>query len=84
MIHLLIELREKLAEYFGSDAPVFMETIRDPETGSKQLGIFVGVHLSPEDAFAVLNKFDKGWWIEAEQRVRGKMLILVDVRFLDG
>jgi hypothetical protein len=76
LIPLLFEAHAHIARRFGPYPLVFLEVVTDPESiDDRQLVAFIRMDLDPIEALASLDRFDKGWWLEASHRSRGKLCI---------
>lgn len=76
LVPLLMEAHSKVAQYFGPSPEVVLEVVTDPEAiDDRQLVAFIRTDLDPTEALASLDRFDKGWWLEASHRSDGKLCI---------
>ena len=81
LVLLLLEAYPHVKRHFGSDAPVFLEVVTDPEaTNDRELYALIGTRLPPEAALEKLERFDKEWWSAAMDRAQCKLCI--DVGFV--
>jgi hypothetical protein len=80
LLPLLQEAYERIRNYFGKSAQIFLEIITDPEvTGDQELVIFIRTNLSLDEAFKKLEQLDREWWLDAPTNAREKLCI--DVEF---
>ena len=76
LVPLLVEAYDKIGEYFGSNPEIVLEVVTDPEGfDDRQLVAFIQGLANPDEALAKLGAFDKGWWLEASHKSRGKLCI---------
>jgi hypothetical protein len=73
---LLVEAYDKISDYFGPRPEVILEIVADPEVDDdRQLVAFIQTNRDPSEVVAKLDQFDKGWWLQASHRSRGKLCI---------
>lgn len=76
LVSLLTEAYDKIGEYFGPKPDVVLEVVTDPEVDDdRQLVAFIQSGVDPVEALLKLDQFDKGWWLKASHRSRGKLCI---------
>lgn len=81
LVPLLVEAYGKIATCFGPYPEVALEVVTDPEAvDDRQLVAFIRTDLHPAKALASLDRLDKGWWLEAAHRSRGKLCIHLEYR----
>jgi hypothetical protein len=81
VIGLLEEARPHLDDVFGAGTPARLEVLIDPEDiapGGEQLFVVVFPDLPPDDAFARLDRFVEGWFLDIAPRVRGRFNVTID------
>ncbi len=77
LVPLLREAYDELDNYFPY-SPLLLRVFTYPEeTNDEQLIMLISTNLSPKEAFANLERFDKIWWLEAIERSDGKLCINV-------
>ncbi|MGH7453772.1 MAG: hypothetical protein ACRENG_20650 [bacterium] len=76
LVPLLVEAHDKIGEHFEPQPEVVLEVVADPEADDdRQLVAFIQSGVDPAEALLRLDKFDKGWWLKASHRSRGKLCI---------
>lgn len=66
----LIEARRKIESHFGSQSPVILEVMRDPELHDfATLFVYVKTSLSPDEACKRLRQFDREWFLKQSHAV---------------
>jgi hypothetical protein len=79
LLPLLWEVHAKLEKYFDRSPELFLEVVADPEEpGHRQLFVYVGVSLSPDEALDRLGWFDREWWLDNLELAMGKLCIDVE------
>ncbi len=79
LVPLLQQIPEQVEKHFGGPARLSLEVVVDQEEkNDKELVAFVCTGLSPDEAFARLRAFDRGWWLGALVDARGKLLVHVE------
>jgi hypothetical protein len=64
---------------FFPGSEVFLEIDTDPEaTIDEQPIAFIATSLPSNEAFTRLKQFDEDWWLNALDRVQGKLCITVE------
>lgn len=77
--NLLIEAHNKIREYFGSDTPVALDVLREPDAkNGGRLFVLILTTLRPKEALSRLDELDRGWWLGALSQARGKVTIDID------
>jgi hypothetical protein len=80
LVPLLLEVYDKIAEYFGPSPEVVLEVVSDPEAEYHELFALVKTSLSPSAALACLERFDQEWWLDASERAQ--CMLNVDVEYI--
>jgi hypothetical protein len=76
---LLHEAREKIREYFGSDAKVQLDLTADPDDrSSHELFVRIISKLRTKEALHILDRLDEEWWLDASLASHGNMNITVE------
>jgi hypothetical protein len=77
LVSLSLEAYGEIGNYFP-DLQVYLEVVTDPEEiNGSQLVIFIATNLAPDEAADRLERFDKGWWLDALDRAQGKLCITI-------
>jgi hypothetical protein len=80
LVPLLLEAYDKIGNYF-SYPQLSLEVLTDPETnGDRQLVVFIGTNLAPDEALPMLEQFDENWWLDASHKAQGNLCIHVEFR----
>ncbi|MGH9765768.1 MAG: hypothetical protein ACREDR_21965 [Blastocatellia bacterium] len=75
---LLIEAVSEINKRFP-EPDLALEVVLDPdESDDAQLFLYVCTTLAPKDARSHLKEFDRGWWLPALPRTRGKLCISLE------
>ncbi len=78
---VLKEAHERIRKYFGQDARVVLDAIKDSEMDdNERLFAFVQTNLSADDALDRLDELYEQWWLDRLSMVQPKMSI--DVEFV--
>ena len=78
---LLEEAHERIRKYFGPDARVVLDAIKDSEMDeNERLFAFIQTSLSADDALDHLDELYEQWWLDRLSTVQPKMSI--DVEFV--
>ena len=78
LVPLLLEACGKIGNYF-SYPQLSLEVLTDPETdGDRQLVMFIGTNLAPDEALPMLEQFDENWWLDASREAQGNLCIHVE------
>ena len=80
LVSLLLEVYDRIAEYFGPSPEVVLEVVSDPEAEYRELFALVRTNLSPSAALACLERFDQEWWLDASERAQ--CMLNVDVEYV--
>jgi hypothetical protein len=80
LVSLLLEVYDRIAEYFGPSPEVVLEVVSDPEAEYRELFALVRTNLSPSAALACLERFDQEWWLDASERAQ--CMLNVDVEYI--
>ncbi len=81
LVPLLFEASSHIEQHFRSNQQVFLQVVTDPEAADdRELFIFIGTNLQPDDALDKLDLLDDEWWLDAMDRSKGDLCI--DVEFL--
>jgi len=80
LVSLLLEVYDRIAEYFGPSPEVVLEVFNDPEAEYRELFALVRTNLSPSAALACLERFDQEWWLDASERAQ--CMLNVDVEYI--
>jgi hypothetical protein len=81
LVSLLVEAYPQSLRYFGADISVALQVSVDPEADDyRQLVLLIRTALAPAEALARLHVLDRGWWLDAANRTRDRMLIDVECR----
>jgi len=80
LVSLLLEVYDKITEYFGPSPEVVLEVFSDPEAEYRELFALVRTNLSPSAALACLERFDQEWWLDASERAQ--CMLNVDVEYI--
>ena len=76
---LLRQARQKIREYFGSDAEVQLDLMADPDDrSSRELFLRIISKLRTKDALRILDRLDEEWWLNASLASQGNMNITVE------
>jgi hypothetical protein len=76
LIDALVEARGVIAEYFGSETPVRLEVMVDPEAiGVQELAAVILSSHGPEETLARMARLTDEWWLDASQRFDDELLI---------
>ena len=76
---LLREARQKIREYFGSDAEVQLDLMADPDDrSSREMFLRIISKLRTKDALRILDRLDEEWWLNASLASQGNMNITVE------
>jgi len=76
---LLRQARQKIREYFGSDAEVQLDLTADPDDrSSRELFLRIISKLRTKDALRILDRLDEEWWLNASLASQGNMNITVE------
>jgi hypothetical protein len=76
LLPLLIEAQRKIGEYFGTDSTTRLEVVGDPgDPSDVSLYAFIQTFLPHADAVALLDSFDREWWLNELDRARHKLVI---------
>ena len=76
---LLHETRQKIREYFGSDAKAQLDLTSDPDDrSSRELFLRIISKLRTKDALRILDRLDEEWWLNASLASQGNMNITVE------
>ncbi len=79
LVALLQEAQREIETHFPAHRQLSLEVLTDPEAiDDRQLVLFIGTDLAPDEALAALHLFDKQWWFEASRASRGKLCIHVE------
>jgi hypothetical protein len=79
IVSLVLEVHERIKDYFGASTELFLEVIADPDAAEDyELVIFVHTNLSPDDAFSMLELLDEEWWLDASSDMNEKLCIHVE------
>ena len=84
LVDVLIEAREKIDHYFGSDTLTSLEVFTDPEEDHSGPILFVLIltTLHSDDASGRFERLDQEWWLD--QRYEVKRAMNIDVEYADG
>lgn len=81
LIDLLEEIPAQIRRHFGAEQKLTISFFPDPEDSrSNRLHVLIPTKLSVKDSSALLENFDKAWWLQNERKSLSK--ILVDVEFI--
>ncbi len=79
VVDVLLEAPERIKSRFGRDTQIALEAITDPEDGDRKLFAFVLTSLPVEQALDLRDQLDEEWWLEASERVRGQLILDVEL-----
>ncbi len=81
LVPLLFEAYIQIEQHFRSNPQVFLQVVTDPEAADdRELFIFIGTNLPPDEALDRLDRLDEEWWFDAMDSSKGGLCI--DVEFL--
>jgi hypothetical protein len=78
LVPVLLQIADVLPASFGPEAPLFLETVVDPENDKDEDGELVasvGISLPAGVALERLRAFDEGWWLRQVPRVGGQLSV---------
>ncbi len=79
LVGLLHEARQKIREYFGSDAKFQLDLTADPDDrSSRELFVRIISNLRTKEALRILDRLDEEWWLDASGASHGNMNITVE------
>ncbi len=77
LLGLLEEIPEQIRKYFGSEQDLVLEFFWNPEDPTwHQVHVLVPTKLSVDEAFSLMEKFDRNWWLENFGRADMKLQVL--------
>ena|SRR2546425_3223994 len=84
LVDVLIEAREKIDHYFGSDTLTSLEVFTDPEEDHSRPVLFVLIltPLHSDDASGRIERFDQEWWLNQPYEV--KCVMNIDLEYADA
>jgi len=77
---VLLEASDVIPDYFGHDAPLFLEVFTDPETepDARELFAIVRTSMEPDEAVARLDRLDEEWWLDASSDESGVLVVSIE------
>lgn len=80
LVPLLLEAGQQVERVFGSDAPVVLAVVENPEAVDSlpELFIFIQTPLSVPVAKEKLEQLDEEWWLDALPRGEGRLNIALE------
>jgi hypothetical protein len=80
LVPLLLEAREHVERVFGSDAPVVLAVVENPEAVDSlpELFVYIQTPLPVTAAREKLEQLDEEWWLDALPRAGGRLNIALE------
>ena len=80
LVPLLLEARENVERVFGSDAPVVLAVVENPEAADSlpELFVYIQTPLPVAAAREKLEQLDEEWWLDALPRAGGRLNIALE------
>jgi hypothetical protein len=80
LVPLLLEARQQVERVFGSDVPMVLEVVQNPEAAdaSSELFAYIQTPLPVPEAREKLERLDEEWWLDALPRAEGRLSIALE------
>jgi hypothetical protein len=80
LVPLLLEARQQVERVFGSDAPVVLSVVENPEAADSlpELFVYIQTLLPVPVAREKLEQLDEEWWLDALPRAEGRVNIALE------
>lgn len=76
LLDILLELHERIRDYFGSDVGLMLEVFTDPEADDfQQLFALIHTGLPLEREATLLESLYDEWWLDTLPATRGKLVV---------